>query len=131
MCIRDRHGAAHDHAEYLVGALAYLKQLGVAHKALDVVLLAVAVAAEHLLALQADLRAARTGKQLGLRGLEGVALALGLHAGGVVGHELHGADLGGHVRELELDALELADGLAEGGALVGGVASSIRNKASC
>ena len=70
-----QHGAADEHAEDLVGALAYLKQLGVADKALHVVLLAVAVAAEDLLALEADLRAVDAGEELGLRGLEGVGAA--------------------------------------------------------
>ena len=70
-----QHGAADEHAEDLVGALAYLKQLGVADEALHVVLLAVAVAAEDLLALEADLRAVDAGEELGLRGLEGVGAA--------------------------------------------------------
>lgn len=40
-----KDGAADEHAQYLVRALAYLQQLCVAHEAFDVVLLAVAVAA--------------------------------------------------------------------------------------
>ena len=80
MCIRDRD---------LVRAFADLKQLRVAHKALQVVLLAVAVAAQDLLALQADLGAAGGREELRLRGLQGVTLARDLHAGRVVREQLH------------------------------------------
>ena len=50
--------AADDHAQYLAGAFADLKELGVSHEALNVEFLAVAVAAENLKRLKADLGAA-------------------------------------------------------------------------
>jgi hypothetical protein len=53
------------------------------------------------------------GEELGHRGLRGVLLARVAEAGRPPGQKTRGLHLGGHVRELELDGLELPDGVAE------------------
>lgn len=80
--------------------------------------LAVAVAAEHLQALKADLGAVDRAEELCLSRNKGGALAGGLLERRLVGHELHCCGDRGHIAELEHNALMLCNGLAEGGTLV-------------
>src|SRR3984957_6049802 len=88
--------AGDDETLDLVGALVYLGDLGISHHALDWVLLDVTVAAQHL------------------HGLDGDG-----HGAGLVQQLTRGGGACFHVGELELDSLELIDGLAELAALAG------------
>ena len=98
----------------LVRALVDLRDLGVAHVALDGVLADVAVAAEHLDRLDRDGHRGVGGEQLGHRG---VLAAVGLVAVDLRARLVEQLAGGGrarlHVGELELDPLELVDRLAE------------------
>ena len=53
------------------------------------------------------------GEELGHGGFFHEVHSRIFHAGGVVDHEPGGFDLGGHLRNLELDALEIGERLAE------------------
>src|SRR5205085_7806371 len=98
----------------LVGALVDLGDLGVAHHALDRVLVDVAVAAEHLDGLDRDVHRRVGGEQLRHRR---VAAELGVAAVGERARLVEQLARGGrpslHVGELELDRLLLEDRLAE------------------
>src|SRR3954465_5859635 len=74
--------AADDRLLDLAGALADEQERGLAHEALDLVLLGVAVAAVDAEGLLGDLGAVLRGEQLGHAGLDVVALAGVLEAGG-------------------------------------------------
>src|SRR5579883_2502037 len=102
----------------LVGALADDHERRVAVVALDAELLHVAVAAEDAHGLEGDLLADLGGEELRHARLEVAALAAVLHRGRLADEEPRRLDLGGHVGELELDRLVLADGLAERPALL-------------
>ena len=99
----------------LVGALVDLGDLRVAHHLLDRVLLHVAVAAEDLHRVRGDAHRRVGGEHLGHGGdLRHVLLAAVDGAGGRVRQRPGGLDLGGHVGQHELQALEPRDRLAEG-----------------
>src|SRR4051812_11345104 len=101
------HLVGDHHLLDLAGALVDLGDGGVAEVALDVVLLGVAVAAMDLQRLVGDALRHLGGEELGLRRLEGVALAAVLGPGRLPGEEAGGVDLRRHVREVELDRLEI------------------------
>src|SRR5512135_93042 len=105
------HEAAPDQlAMDLVGAFPDLCDLGVAHQALDAVVLAVAVAAVQLHRLGGDAHRQVRGAQLGDRSFDAdVARARVDQARHVPQPGLALRELGGEVREQELDALEFDD----------------------
>src|SRR6185503_19719580 len=110
----------HDHALDLVRTLVDLGDLGVAHEALHRELAGVAVAAEDLDRVGGDLHGGVGGQALGRRGLErGAGDPVIDEARGVVHHQARGVHRHRHVREHELDALELGDRLVERAALLG------------
>src|SRR5262249_14321764 len=109
---------ADHHALNLGGSLADQQQRRVAVKALDLVLLRVAVPAVNAEALLDALLAGLGGEQLRHPGLEVGALAGVLHPRRLAGDQARRLDLGRHVGELELDRLVLGDRLAEGLALL-------------
>src|SRR5258708_1624060 len=109
---------ADHHALDLRGSLADQEQRRVAVKALDLVLLRVAVAAVNAKALLDALLAGLRGEQLRHPSLEIGALAGVLHPRRFAGDETGRLDLGRHVGELELNRLVLGDRLAEGLALL-------------
>src|SRR5260370_24929327 len=113
------HPVGDHHLLDLAGALVDLGNTGVAEVALDVVLARVAVAAVDLQRLVGDALRHLGREELGLRGLERVALPLVLRPGRLPGHHARGVDLGRHVREVELDGLEVGEVLAELLALLG------------
>src|SRR5512138_3685197 len=109
-----------DHSLDLVRALVDLGDLGVAHEALDRELAGIAVAAEDLHRVGGHLHGGIGGQALRGRGLErGAGDPVIDEAGGVVHDQARGVHRHRHVREHELDALELPDGLVEGAALAG------------
>src|SRR3954452_4999793 len=114
------HGAGDHEALDLVGALVDLRDLRVAHHPLDGVLVHVAVAAEHLDGLDRDRHRGVRGEQLGhRRPLAQPALVAVRHRARLVEQFAGGRRPGLHVGELELDALEVVDRLAERDPLLG------------
>src|SRR6476469_5160000 len=111
--------AADDHPLDVGRALADEQHRRLAVEALDLVLLGVAVAAVDAEAVLDDLRAVLGRKVLRHAGLEVVALAGVLLAGGLDHHLVRGLDLDGHVGEAEEHGLVVDDLLAEGLALLG------------
>ena len=97
----------------LGGTLIDLGDLGVAHQALDVVLLHEAVAAQHLDCIGGDLHGSLSGDHLGLGGGEGEGLASVLVAGCLVHHVLGHLDLGGQIDHTEGQVLVLVQRLLE------------------
>src|SRR4051794_11107162 len=112
------HRPRDDDALDLVGALVDLGDLGVAHVALDRILLDVAVAAEDLDGLDGDAHRVVGGEELGHRAVLGQrGLAAVGHRARLVEQLARGGGAGLHVGELELDRLQVEDRLAEGDAL--------------
>src|SRR5436305_14645532 len=107
------HPVGDHHLLDLAGALVDLGDAGVAEVALDVVLLGVAVAAVDLQRLVGDPLGHLGGEQLGLGGFEGVALLVLLGPRRLPGEQAGGVELGRHVREVELDRLEVGEMGAE------------------
>ncbi|CAN4021913.1 Spermidine/putrescine-binding periplasmic protein, partial [Dysosmobacter welbionis] len=105
--------AGDDHTLDFAGALIDLGDLGVAHHALQGIVLGVAVAAEHLQRLGGGQHGVLRAEQLGHGRLLGEALALALQHGGLIGQQAARLGAHRHVGEGELGVLELADGLAE------------------
>src|SRR5215213_6556108 len=105
-----QHVPGHDQALDLVGALVDLGDLGVAHHPLDGEVLGEAVAAEQLNGIGRDLHGHVGGVALRCRAEEREVLvaAFGLR-GRDVDHLARGFQSHGHVREHELDALEVDD----------------------
>src|SRR4051794_27475114 len=102
------------HALDLGSALADQEQRRVAVEPLDLVFLRVAVAAVDAERLLHDLLAGLGGEQLRHAGLEVGALTGVLHPGRLQRQQASRLDLGGHVRELELNRLMLRDRPPEG-----------------
>src|ERR1700688_2864022 len=113
------HPVGDHHLLDLAGALVDLGDTGVAEVALDVVLARVAVAAVDLQRLVGDPLRHLGREELGLRGLERVALPLVPGPGRLPGQQARGVELGRHVGEIELDGLEVGEVLAELLALLG------------
>src|SRR5215471_720701 len=110
---------ADHHALDLVGALVDLRDLGVSHHALHRVLLDVAVASEHLHGLDRDRHRGVGAEDLGHRGvLAFLRVVLVGHRARLVEQLARGCRAQLHVRELELDPLELVDRLPELAALL-------------
>src|SRR6185369_2626850 len=105
--------AGDDQALDLARALADRAQLRVPKVALHRVVLDVAVAPVDLHRLHGHLDGGLAGVELGHGGLHGVLLARVAQRGRPPGQEARGIHLGGHVRDLELDGLEVRDGVAE------------------
>src|SRR5215471_9359041 len=106
----------------LAGALVDLGDAGVAEVALDRILLGVAVAAVNLESLGRDPLSHLGGEELGDRRLQPVAAApagLLLRRRGSAGQKARGVDLGGHVRQIKADHLEIGDRAGERPALAG------------
>src|SRR5262249_10290556 len=110
---------ARDHETLdLVRTLADDHERGIAIVPLDAELLHVPVASEHPHGLERDFLADAGGEVLGQPGLEIAAAPCVLHRRRLLDEEPRGFDLRGHVGELQLDGLVLADGLAPRGALL-------------
>src|SRR5699024_279558 len=97
----------------LARALVDLGDLGVAHHALNRVILGVAVAAVDLDRLGGDLHGSLGSEQLGGSSVEGEGLAFGLEGSRLVGQQAGSFDGNVHVGEDELGVLELRDRTAE------------------
>src|SRR5262245_44112986 len=94
-------------------AAADLVELGVAQEALDLVLLRVAVAAEHLHGIVGDTLGGRSGEELGRVGTEAIA-ALGRYTRGLAVKQAAGRlGLGVGLADVALDLTELGNRLAE------------------
>src|SRR5262249_6014145 len=103
-----------DDALHLVGAFADAGERRVAVEPLDVVLLGIAVGAVDAHGFDAVLQRRLRREVLGHAGLEVAALAAVERLGRVEREQPRGAGARGHLGELELDRLVLADRLAEG-----------------
>ena len=97
----------------LVGALIDLGDLGVPHHALHMVVLHIAVAAQHLDCLGSDLHGYVGAGHLGHSGRYGVGLTLLLADGGLVEQELGGLNLGLELGHLKGQVLLLGNGFTE------------------
>ena len=98
----------------LTGTLIDREDAGVTHQFFQRILLGIAVAAVNLLGLEADVQHRLRDKALGAGAHQGVINSL-VHQSGRIGQlGLAALQLHLHVRQLELNALQLADGLAEG-----------------
>src|SRR5699024_7213520 len=97
----------------LTRALVDLGDLGIAHHALNRVILGVAVAAVDLDCLGGDLHGSFGGEQLSGSSVEGEGLAFGLEGSRLVGQQAGSFDGNVHVGEDELGVLELRDRTAE------------------
>src|SRR5699024_7258004 len=106
--------AGHDHALDLVGARVDLRNLGIAHPALQREVLDVPGTTQQLDGVGGDLHGRVGGVALGGGAVERqiVVVTLGLGSGHVH-HLAGGLQLHGHVGEHELDTLEVGDGLTE------------------
>ncbi len=112
--------ARNDQALNFAGALADGAELHVAVKLFGGIVLDEAVAAVDLYALVGDADGDFAGEELGHAGFAGEAdVFLIGEPGGLIDEQPRGFDFSGHVRELELDGLKFADGLAELLALLG------------
>src|SRR3954454_15360348 len=100
-------------------SLVDLEELRVAHQLLDGVLLHVPVAAEDLDRVGRDLHRGVGCEPLRVRRLERRSLALVEEPRGLPGEQARSLDLGGHVRNQEVDALVHRDRLAELDSLAG------------
>ena len=103
----------------LVGALEDLRDLGLAHVALDAVVAGVADAAEHLNGVGGHLHRGVGGDQLGDTGLRRIRPAQVASARGVEIRRACTGHRGGHVGQHEPQALMVDDLAAERGSLVG------------
>src|SRR5579872_161163 len=128
-------GAGDDQALDFAGAFADGAELHVAVKLLRGIVLDEAVAAENLHGFVGHAHGGLAGVELGHAGLLGITNRavrgggpIG-EPGGAIDQAARGGDLRGHVRELELNGLEFADGLAELfaflGVFRGGVAGAL------
>src|SRR3954451_5963908 len=114
------HRAGDDEALDLVRALVDLRDLGVAHHALDRILVDIAVAAEHLNRLDRHRHRGVRGEQLRhRRPLAQAAIVAVRHRARLVEQLARGGRSRLHVGELELDALQVVDRRAERRALPG------------
>src|ERR1700729_2517606 len=105
--------AGNDHALDLAGAFADGTELDVAIELLSRIILDETIAAEELDSLVADAHGDFAGEELGHGRLTGDLAAGILENSSALGEKACGIQLGSHVGELPLDALELGDGFAE------------------
>src|SRR5580704_12692909 len=120
LLFRPEQAPGNDQLLNFAGALADGAELDVTVKLFGRVILDKAVAAVDLHAFVGDAYSHLAGEELGHAGFAGETHVFLIgEPGGLVNKQARGFYLGGHIRKLELDSLEFADGFAELLALLG------------